>query len=364
MGDVDRAMALLRSVIEEASTSGDELLELHARLEEAARLPPDDEHLEVVKRFAEASASASEARGDDLGVARALRRLAWVHRLRCQNRVGESFSERALEHARRARDVREEARIVDGLCTALVDGPARVDEAIGRCETLLTQADGPLAEANVRIALGALTAMRGSFEDARALYRRSKATYEELGLRFAVAGATQIGGDIELLAGDPAAAERELREGYEILAGVAGTVHAAMLARVLEIQGRGQEAEELLGVAAASRAPTLTATDVTTRAVSARIAVQGRRHEDAVRIAREAVKIAGATDALNLQGTALRDLAHVLELGGDQPGAQQALDEALDRFRLKGNVAATVLVERGTRAEYRRPVEQGGSRWI
>ena len=74
-----------------------------------------------------------EEAGDHLGLAR-----AW--RLRSEVAVAPPLGsarralERALEHARLAGDVREEATLVALLAVSLYYGPTPVEEAIARCE--------------------------------------------------------------------------------------------------------------------------------------------------------------------------------------------------------------------------------------
>ena len=109
--------------------------------------------------------------------------------MRSQFGPAESASEQALIHARKAEDSHEEARIVDGLCTSLLWGPASVPEAIERCEDMLAWSRGSrVMEANIGISLAGLKGMRGDFEEARALAAAARQTYRELGLRLAVAG--------------------------------------------------------------------------------------------------------------------------------------------------------------------------------
>ncbi len=66
-------------------------------------------------------------------------------------------------------------------------------------------------------ALAHLRAMVGDFELARDDYRRGRAILEELGLRFDASLISIDSGPVELLAGDPVAAEAELRKDYEAL---------------------------------------------------------------------------------------------------------------------------------------------------
>ena len=84
------------------------------------------------------------------------------------------------------------------------------------CQEVVQRVEGDRQSGAVVVCvLGQLEAMRGDFEHARELYRRALATFEELGLLIDAAGVSLHSGRVELLAGDPAAAERELRRGYE-----------------------------------------------------------------------------------------------------------------------------------------------------
>ena len=66
------------------------------------------------------------------------------------------------------------------------------------------------------------------------------------------------------------------------------------------------------------------------------------RADRAVTLAREAVEILRATDAIVWQADALVDLAETLAATGDPAGARESLEEAASLYELKGSaVAAT-----------------------
>src|SRR5919197_3359012 len=69
--------------------------------------------------------------------------------------------------------------------------------------------------------------------------------------------------------------------------------------------------------------------------------VQARRdeHAHAEALAREAVAISERTDALNWQGDALSDLAEVQHSAGRADETRAALEQALQRYQRKRNVA-------------------------
>jgi tetratricopeptide (TPR) repeat protein len=68
-------------------------------------------------------------------------------------------------------------------------------------------------------------------------------------------------------------------------------------------------------------------------------------HAEAERLAREAVEIAGQTDGLNYQGDTLCDLAEVVAAAGRTEEAAEALEQALDRYGRKKNLAMIAQVK-------------------
>ena len=103
-------------------------------------------------------------------------------------------------------------------------------------------------EALLEAALSHLEAMRGNVEESRALYRKSRAMLEELGWTFLAAQTSFDSGPVEMLAGDLATAEAELRRDYDTLERMGETNYisttAALLAEVLYRQGDLEGAEE------------------------------------------------------------------------------------------------------------------------
>ncbi|HEX9381176.1 MAG TPA: adenylate/guanylate cyclase domain-containing protein [Gaiellaceae bacterium] len=340
-GEVARAESLLKGLIEAAAASGDRRQEWSGLVELAARknITGGDADAEELLRVAQQAIEVFSELGDDAGLARAWRRVAYAHQVASRFGPAEEAGERALEHARRAGDRHEEARIVDSVCTSLLWGPAPAAEAIERCEQMLEFGRGSrVIEANVGISLAGLKAMQGDFDGARSLAAGARRTYEELGLRLAIAGLTQITGPVEALAGDLEAAERELRIGLEILASVGSTGHQeSLLADVLYQRGRLEEADHFAARAEAEAAADNIAPQVVWRGVRAKL-------EQSVAIAREAVTLADRTDQLNLRADAQLNLAETLQLTGDSSEASRALQRALELCEQKGNVVAAARV--------------------
>ena len=95
-------------------------------------------------------------------------------------------------------------------------------------------------------ALSHLHGLAGHFETARDHYRRSRALYEVLGIKVYGALVSLDSAPTEMLAEDPAAAERELRSDFETLTELGDKSYlpttAALLAGALHELGRDDEA--------------------------------------------------------------------------------------------------------------------------
>ena len=206
---------MLEAAIADAARAGDTRAEWLARLDRAAFrvvLGIDDE----LRAVAEQAIEVLTTMQDDAALALAWRRMAFAERRAGRYGASVEPSERAVAHARAAADVYEETRAIDSLCTGLLYGPTPAAEAAERSRMLLGDAKGrPATQANVLASLAELEAMLGHLDAARDAYSRSRAIYEELGLRMPLAGLTTIGAELELLAGDPVAAEAEARRGMD-----------------------------------------------------------------------------------------------------------------------------------------------------
>jgi tetratricopeptide (TPR) repeat protein len=339
VGELARAEALLEGIIAAAHEAGDHREHWHGLLERSGRLSVTHPEAETeMLETAQGAIKVFEGLGDDLGLARAWRRLSGVHSLGCRFATALEAAEVGLVHARRAAAVQEEARLVDEICSALLYGPAPVDDAIARCETLLADSrESRLTEANVSSSLAGLKAMRGEFDEARAYVSVARRVYSDLGLRFATAGLSHIAGSIESLAGDAEAAEREYRQGYEILAGVgARSFSAAELARVLTVQERFAEAEEYVTDAEQASGGGVTP-QIIWRVAKARILAARGEDSEAVELAARAVELAKQTDALTLIADAELALSEVLHLAGREAEAHEAAERAVHVYALKGH---------------------------
>ncbi len=81
-------------------------------------------------------------------------------------------------------------------------------------------------------------------------------------------------------------------------------------------------------------------TQIFWRQVKAKLLARAGDHDEAERLAAEAVAISRETDFLNGQGDATADLAEVLLLGGRADDAAAALEQALRLYEQKGNLVS------------------------
>jgi class 3 adenylate cyclase/tetratricopeptide (TPR) repeat protein len=355
-GEVARAEALLNGFLEAATALGDQQARWYALLDRAMwrhiadLAATSDELLDV----SEQAIRIFEELDDDIGLARAWRRMAYVPRARGQFAISEDAIERAIGYARKADDAQEEARSIDNLCTVLLLGPTPADEGIRRCEQLLATTRSPMMEANIVTSLAGLRAMRGDFDDARDLCRRGQTIYEELGLRLSLVASSEILGYVELLAGEAAAAEAALRRGYDILAegGVTPLLafQAGLIAEAVIFQGRYEDADDLARMQQQHVPSEDVIAQVGWRSTRARLHAHFGEHLQARQLAIEAVEHAARTDALNLHADALLSLAEAQRSAAQLDEARSTVKQALRLYSQKGNVvsaqrAPSLLVE-------------------
>jgi predicted ATPase/class 3 adenylate cyclase len=324
-------VAVLRLLIEESTDPKDRSSQA---LEELRRVIPVFEEL-----------------GDHLGLSRAWRLMADVHWTRARYAEVDAALRRAIEHARRVGDQWEEAESLGQYTGSGVYGPAPAAEVARRSfDVLATVPGNRIAEARALRSLAIVRAMEGSFDEARDLVRRARTILEDLGMRLRAAFVSEGAAFIERLAGDHAAAERELRSGFETARdlGEQGfqSTAAALLARELIEQGRFDEAERFIALSEDLTADDDLATQVLWRSARELLLAARGALDEAEAMAREAVKLADETDDLNMRADVLMDLSRVVEAAGRAPEAHDAVRQAIALYRDKGNRVASAAAER------------------
>jgi DNA-binding SARP family transcriptional activator/ATP/maltotriose-dependent transcriptional regulator MalT len=280
---------------------------------------------------------------DDRALGRALLLSGWVQGgRRGNNAAWTAAAERALGHY-------ESAGWPLSVCLgqiaiSLYWGSSPVLDAVRRIETLRDQVAADLqGAANLNTFLGGLVAQLGDFNRARELIGGARSVYDSLGLHAQVRTyPITVLGEIELLAGDAAAAVAVLRQLCEDLERYGDFSHlssrASDLAEGLLMLDRVAEAEEWIAIARKYAADDDVQAQLMWRPVAARIGVRNGAFEPAERLARAAVAIADTTDDLNRGAKAYAALASVLGAAGRQNESTSARTQAIELYEAKGNV--------------------------
>jgi len=189
-----------------------------------------------------------------------------------------------------------------------------------------------------------LHAMAGDFDQARELGEAAVQIAGKLGPNRFAALCSQFLGQVELLAGDPAAAARWLRWGAGILErmGERGlrSELTANLARALADQGRDDEALEQANLSGELAVRDDLYAQVERRGPLAAVLARRGRLAEAEQVAAEAVELAASSDMLGMRAGALLDLAGVLRLAGRGGEAAPLAGQALELAERKGHRVA------------------------
>jgi tetratricopeptide (TPR) repeat protein len=344
--DIPRADAVLTEAIETARRTNDPLLEARAGVRRVfVRLLLDPQITQAGSlREVERYAGLFEERADDLGLAEARRLIGSIWFWHGAVEVAEENFERAIAHARRAGDRRQEAEILRWLCGVIENGPTPAGEGIRRLESILEQGhEDRRVEISVAGTRAVLEAMRGRIEAARVHIAHAKVLTRELGDQVGLADVHRASGFVEMLAGDPVMAETELRAGYEIFDRISDLGHLATLVPGLGdavyVQGRYEEALRLAEVVERITIEGEVDAGVLWRQLRAKILARQGWHEEAEALVRDAVRRAAGTDFLDLHAHAVLAQGEVLWLAGRNQEAASAIREAIGLYRQKGNVA-------------------------
>jgi tetratricopeptide (TPR) repeat protein len=283
---------------------------------------------------------------DKAGLARALGGAAMVRYWAGEGAQAIEEQERAARLAHEAGDRTQEQRSLAAIVMALAYGPVPVSDGLKRLDEIESRLEGTTRlRVQILRVRASLEALRGRFDDARALIGAADKASQELGLEMLrAAGVLRAAGEIELLVGDASAAEGALHEACETLERGKDWGHLASVAPLLALallaQGRVSEAERPLELT--SRWIIDDDSDAQILLLRARAQLAALRNDpaEAVTLAGHAVARAAEGDDLNTHADALVELAEALELDARQDEATAALREALELYERKGNVVA------------------------
>ena len=345
-GLFDQARVALDEALTSARAAGEARLEARAmlvtyqlRLGSSGTVGELDAAVSDIRRITTAFEEASDA----AGLARAWHLLSVIEGTAGRYDSAAEAGKRAVRHATEAKEARFIARgVLDDAYSAL-HGSTPVPLALRRCEEYLELIRGNrTAEAIVLAVLAQLTAMTGRFDEARGLYAQSRQLVAELGPSSLVASLSDHTSRVEMLAGDPAAAERELRRDYVALEAMneayfRSTV-AGLLGHALWAQARYDEAATFARIARELADADDIYSQVLWRTVEAMDLARRGLADEAVALSAEAVTLAGSTVDIELQGDTLIGRAEVLRLAGREDEQGPHLREALALYESKGDV--------------------------
>ncbi|MGI8685476.1 MAG: adenylate/guanylate cyclase domain-containing protein [Acidimicrobiales bacterium] len=351
-GELSATTKMLDEAASAAAATGNEALQAHvllSRLQLRLQTEPGAA-VEVAEQEAQRAIGVFQAIGDERGLARAWSVVANVHWTRCRAAAAEHAQLQAVAHARAAGDEAEEAAHLGGLVGIALFGPTPVDEGVRLCEDVLARAgDRRSLEARALRALGCLRAMEGDVAGGRAVLARSIAIFEDLGWALWLAGALQVAGTVERMAGDPEASARHLRRSYELLA-LQGdksylAVSAGLLAHALHDLGRDDEAEQLAEVCRDAAAPDDVDSQMIWRTARAKILAARGDTDEAERLAAEALRLGDTTD-LWVTADVQLDAGAVAAAVGRTDDARRLVQAAIDAYGRKGDRTSLARAER------------------
>jgi DNA-binding SARP family transcriptional activator len=344
-GQLDEAQATLAEAQRIAAVNGDQGQLAHARVQALLLdllVDPDGAASEITRALPELHREFALDR-DELGLCQTLQLQASMHWYHARSAVAEEAWRRAAEYARQLGDRSRLTEILTWLASAALWGPTPAPDGIRRCADYLDEiGNHPSGQAMILLHMAGLHAMQDDVSTAYATLNRAKALLESLGPTM-TAALTEPAALIDMLAGDPVAAETHLRQQYDSLGqmgerNVLSTTEA-LLGRAIAAQGpsRYDEATRLLAMSGPAR----TAEDLSARIISqgstARILAARGHHAEAAELANSAVQLAAQTDLLSQRADALLDLAHVLAAADRTADAHAAAAQAHDLHRRKGN---------------------------
>jgi class 3 adenylate cyclase/tetratricopeptide (TPR) repeat protein len=347
IGNLDQAVALLDSMIDEAHDAGAERTESRARLHRGAlvvRMNPEANVEDTLEQALEVAASLE--RLDDVpGLARAHAEIGMARFMLGRAAEGEADLRTAADLARRAGDRPLELRTLSMRFRPVLYGPAAAPAGLAYSDEVLAEVggSGPLA-AHALQARAMLASMQGELSVFREAAARAWLLIDEFGLTLSKG---QFGGDIGYawsIAGDLDEAEAHLRAGAEVFAGIGETGNratvTAQLADVLARQGRLDEAARVAEDSKAISAADDLDAQPRWRAALARVLASQGESGEAERLAREALDLLEPTDFIVLQAEVFDLVAELFAAAGRVDEAKSALERALALHERKANVVS------------------------
>jgi predicted ATPase/transcriptional regulator with XRE-family HTH domain len=284
----------------------------------------------------EAAAAVLGAEGDVEGLAEAWGAIGERRLILGDLPAATEAFERAASYARESGNHLAELDAVSSLVGVFQEMTVPADVAIVRAERYLEAASGdPWAEAGILQPLALLYSYAGRFTDARAAITRARSAQTRCGAAIDSAISTAQAGEIEMMAGDLAAAEPELKKGCEELRAMGERAYLSswlsLLAKAEYGLGRFGEAYQLTEEAEALAVAGDLDAHVRWRAARAMVLAQRGQFASARQFAGQAEALIAPTASTEaeLQAAVLVAKAEVAKLAGAPAEAAASLRKAL-----------------------------------
>ena len=347
-GGLSETAARARTLIEHGLAHGDHVSELCGRLWEVyvdSHVDPDGATDRLVTVVDDAL-PVLETAGEDRALSVAYMALARAQHMRAKEDSAVEAVERGLACARRLGLPHLEARLMIMAGAFRLYGTAPVSETL---RWLDEQEARGLRKTSLRATRASALANLGRFDEARSLLAEQRKYLAERGAKLRLALlAGLVAAEVELLAGNPAVALELAEEGFRMFEelGEKGwrSDAAGNVAEASYQLDRLEEADACADRVKQVGATTDAVAQSQWRQVRAKVLARRGESVEAERLAREAVVNAESTDRLNMQGDALRALAEVLTAAGRTDEAAAALEQALERYERKENLAMVAQV--------------------
>jgi predicted ATPase len=231
-GVLEAAEQSAEQAIAESRQAGDALGEQRARIEHAlaqsarTRIEPA-----LLRSVARRAIDVFEQHGSQVDLADAWQLMGTAELAAGDRRAQLQALRRGQTHAIASGNVRRQIHAWNEVGGAMLFGRTPISEVLAFLDEELAWArEHGLAAVEADALLGGpyLYSRLGRFDEARERLERSKALWRELGLRYELSEAHSAGAQMELLAGDPAAAERELRAAIDTVAGMGSARYEAL----------------------------------------------------------------------------------------------------------------------------------------
>ena len=348
IGEVEQASAVLADAQAKAHAAGARQVEWRVAITRARidmYRDPGGIDLEALAAETEKAIEVLGEFDDEAGLARAWMVLSDLYWSNGRLRETSDAASRAAELARRTGNRREVGWALGQNALCAIHSPMPVADGLSWLERLLgSEPENRTLDANLSGFVTVLEAMTGRFAEARKHIEDTRALARDLGLMWQAAVQELLSGYVELLAGNPVAAERDMRTAEhafrEIGEGWFLSTVAVDLPRAVYEQGRYDDAFGLLKAIDEVPAPTDREWQIKRTGIPARLLARRGELDQAEKLARQGVALAADSEFVVLHADVLLDLAEVLHLAGRGEDASAAAAEAVSLYERKGNVAS------------------------